>query len=710
MELYSDPNNQPSSNPLDIFGRNITALAQEGKVDPVVGRDEEIRRIIQILARRTKNNPVLIGEPGVGKTAIVEGLAQRIISGDIPDTLKNKDIIQLDIASLLAGAGIRGEFEARLKAVLKEVTGSDGKIILFIDELHLIMGAGRAEGAIDAANILKPMLARGELRTIGATTLNEYREYIEKDAALERRFQPVYVDEPNVEDTITILRGLKQRYEIHHGIRITDAALVAAAALSKRYISGRFLPDKAVDLIDEAASALKLEIESMPAELDSLKRKITQLEVEKEALKKEKDDKSKQRLNDIDQELKGLKEKADKFEKEWREEKGQLAKVREIRTELDKVYLELEKAQREADFNKAAELQYGHIPGLKEKLQALGHLKPKIIKEEVTEEDIAKVVAHWTGIPVARLVETESQKLARMEEELHKRMVNQEEAIKSVSNAIRRHRAGLIPTNKPIGTFLFLGPTGVGKTELARSLAEFLFNDETAIARVDMSEYSEQHAVARLIGAPPGYVGFEEGGQLTEAVRRRPYSIVLFDEIDKAHPEIFNVFLQVLDEGRLTDGRGRTVDFRNTIIIMTSNFGSQIIQSYEGKTPNLMKEELMNLVRQSFKPEFLNRLDDIIVFKPLEQGHINEITNRQLQQLKKLLTEKDIHLEITKEAQEQIAKEGFDPLYGARPLRRVIQDKILDELSLQIVEGKVKSGDTVKVEIENGKTIIVTHH
>ena len=699
-----------SDKPLETYGRNLTSLAKVGKLDPVIGRDEEIRRCMQVLSRRTKNNPVLIGEAGVGKTAIVEGLTQRMVSGDVPDTLKNKELIQLDIAALVAGAAFRGEFEERLKAVLKAVDESEGKYILFIDELHIVIGAGGAEGAVDAANILKPALARGELRLIGATTLKEYREHIEKDPAFERRFQPIFVEEPSTEDTIAILRGLKERYEVHHGVRITDAAIISAAILSARYISGRFLPDKAVDLVDEATAALKMEVESMPAELDQLKRHILQLEIEREALKKEKDIASKERLKSLEAEIESEKKKFVELEGQWKREKEVINKLRDANSELERSRIALEQAERQADLNKAAEIKYGKIPELEKnikeanaKLQAVTKGKSALLREEVTEEDVAKVVARWTGIPIARLIESEGAKLTHMEEEIHKRMIDQDEAVKAVADAIRRHRAGISAETKPIGSFIFLGPTGVGKTELARSLAEFLFNDEKALVRLDMSEYMEQHTVARLIGAPPGYVGYEEGGQLTEAVRRRPYSVILFDEIEKAHSDVFNLLLQVLDDGRLTDGRGRTVGFRNTVIIMTSNLGSEIIQKYEGKTPSIMREELATLIHQTFRPEFLNRIDEIVFFNALGEKEIAQITALQLEKVVKQLKEKGITLKIDKKLEEQIAKEGFDPLFGARPLKRVIQDKILDELALQIVEGKVKAGDTVTTSLHGDR-------
>jgi ATP-dependent Clp protease ATP-binding subunit ClpB len=696
---------------LEKYGIDLTKKAEEGKLDPVIGRDDEIRRVMQVLSRRTKNNPVLIGEPGVGKTAIAEGLAQRIVDKDVPDTLKNKKLIALDLGGMVAGAKFRGEFEERLKAVLKEITQL-GNIITFIDELHTVVGAGAAEGAMDASNMLKPMLARGELHTIGATTLKEYREHIEKDAALERRFQPIMVEEPSVEDTIAILRGLKERYEIHHGVRITDPAIIAAATLSYRYISQRFLPDKAVDLIDEAASSLKMQVESSPVELDQLKRRITQLEIERQALKSEKDEKSKARLGDIEKELANLKEEAKALEARWQEEKKLIDDLRSMNEELEKKKVEAERAQREADLEKAARIQYGEIPELQKHLQDLEKkIKDKgqgtLLREEVTEEDIAQVVGRWTGIPVTRLLESETAKLAHLEEELHKIVISQEEAVKAVATAIRRSRAGISDPNRPIGSFIFLGPTGVGKTELARSLAYVLFNDESNMIRIDMSEYMESHSVARLIGAPPGYIGFDEGGQLTEAVRRRPYSVILLDEVEKAHPDVFNVLLQVLDDGRLTDGRGRTVDFRNTIIIMTSNLGSHIIQeaAETKKEWGKVTDEVLEVVKKSFRPEFINRIDALVVFKNLSTRDLVEIVDLQLEGLIKRLKEKDITLEIENKVKDLLVERGYDPVYGARPLKRAIQDLLVDELALQIIEGKIKEGNTVKVKLEKDKIV-----
>jgi ATP-dependent Clp protease ATP-binding subunit ClpB len=695
---------------LEKYGIDLTKKAAEGALDPVIGRDEEIRRVMQVLSRRTKNNPVLIGEPGVGKTAIVEGLAQRIVAGDVPDTLKNRKVISLDLGAMLAGAKFRGEFEDRLKAVLKEIVAA-GNVITFIDELHTVVGAGAAEGAIDASNMLKPMLARGELHTVGATTLKEYREHIEKDPALERRFQPILVEEPSVEDTVAILRGLKEKYEIHHGVRITDPAIIAAATLSHRYISGRFLPDKAVDLIDEAASGLKMEVESSPAELDSLKRRVTQLEIEKEALKKESDPKSKHRLAELENELANAKEKLHSLEAKWQQEKQLIDQMRGLNSQLDKLKLELEKSQREADLEKAARLQYGEIPETEKQIKELEQkIKEKgesLLREEVTEEDIGKAVARWTGIPVTRLLESETSKLAHLEDELHQRVISQDAAVKAVSSAIRRSRAGISDPNRPIGSFIFLGPTGVGKTELAKALAAELFDDEENLLRFDMSEYMESHSVARLIGSPPGYVGFEEGGQLTEAVRRKPYSVILFDEIEKAHPDIFNVLLQVLDDGRLTDGRGRTVDFRNTVIIMTSNLGSHIISEASEKGTNWGKveDEVLEIVKKSFRPEFLNRIDEIVVFRNLSENDLQKIVELQLSSLQKRLEEKDIKLEFTDDIKKLLVEEGFDPVYGARPLKRAIQDLIVDELALEIIEGKIKNGQTVKATVENSKII-----
>jgi len=708
-QRVTDPNPEDKFKALEKYGRDLTALARAGKIDPVIGRDEEIRRVMQVLSRRTKNNPVLIGEPGVGKTAIVEGLARRIVSGDVPESLKNKRVVAMDLGAMIAGAKYRGEFEDRLKAFLKEITAGEGRIVLFIDELHTLVGAGAAEGATDAANMLKPQLARGELRCIGATTLDEYRKRIEKDPALERRFQPVYVAEPGVEAAIAILRGLKERYEVHHGVRIQDSALVAAATLSHRYISDRFLPDKAVDLVDEAASRLRMELDSMPTEIDQLERQMMQLEIEQTALKKEKDEASRERLKKLEKTLADLKEQSAKLKARWQNEKAAINTVSVLNEQLEAAKLEMEQAQRSGDLNAAAQIQYGRIPELQKKLAAAQrelHEKPtgqRLLNEEVTEEDVAKVVSSWTGVPVTRMLEGERQKLVKMEERLAQRVVGQREAITAVANAVRRARSGLQDPNRPIGSFIFMGPTGVGKTELARALAEFLFDDENAMARIDMSEYMEKHTVARLIGAPPGYVGYEEGGQLSEVVRRRPYCVVLFDEIEKAHPDVFHVLLQVLDDGRLTDGQGRTVDFKNTLVIMTSNIGSSIIQEYfqNGKSSPKdqveMEERVKTELKRHFRPEFLNRVDDIILFHSLDEQQLAQVVEIQLKRLEKRLAQQQLTLEVDKSARQLLARDGYDPQFGARPLKRTIQERLLDPLSIKLLEGEFRPGDRISV-------------
>ena len=697
---------------LEKYSTDLTALARKGKLDPVIGRDEEVRRIIQVLNRRTKNNPVLIGEPGVGKTAIVEGLAQRIVRGDVPESLKDVRLISLDMGALVAGAKFRGEFEERLKAVLKEVEGSNGEIVMFIDELHTVVGAGSTEGSMDAGNLLKPMLARGVLRTIGATTINEYRKYIEKDPALERRFQPVLVDEPSVEDTISILRGLKEKYEVHHGVRILDSAIIAAAKLSDRYITDRFLPDKAIDLIDEAASSLRIEIDSMPEEIDTMMRQKIQLEIEREALKKETSEESAKKVESLSKQISELEEKINTLKARWEKEKTSITAETDIKNEINNVKLKIEEAERNTDLQTAAELKYGKLLELEKKLkecQNKEHTENKLLKEEISENDIAEVVSKWTGIPVTKLVESEVNKLINMEDLIHKRLVGQDEAVTTVSDAIRRARAGLKDPKRPIGTFLFLGPTGVGKTELAKSLAEFMFNDEDALIRIDMSEYMEKHNVARLVGAPPGYVGYDEGGQLTEAVRRKPYSVILFDEIEKAHPDVFNIMLQIFDDGRLTDSKGRTVDFKNTLIIMTSNIGSDIILE---NTLNSMvspeqfdstKDQVMEVLRQRFKPEFLNRIDETIFFRALSLQQLSKIVDIQTDYLRKLLKEQDIDLEITDEAKEFLATKGFEPVYGARPLKRVIQQQLENPLSKKLLSHEFISGDCIKIGVEDDK-------